>query len=147
MISNSIRYPVDIADWRSTPHSSFTRRYACRGKTRTIGIGWAGTTDFFAPRRNRFLIASELFLVNSSPPNAPNGAKCARILFLPGFPFTTCLSCACYLRLSTARHSCLINKLQLIARAAVERIIRQSSASQLGYVCLVLISATLYINQ
>lgn len=115
------------------------RRYACRVKSEQRPAG----PTFFPT--DTFLITSGLSLFFANLRAARS--KCApRILFLPGFPFTTCLSCACYLQLSTARHSCLINKLQLIAHAAVERIIRQSSASQLGYIRLILISATLYIQ-
>lgn len=111
------------------------RRYACRVKPEQRSaiflVGHifnyeAGCVPLFANLR-------------AGRPNTP------RILFVPGFPFTTFLRML-RLRLFTARHSYLINKLQLIAHAAVERIIRQSLAFQLGYVRLVLISATLYIQ-
>jgi len=128
---------------RLSLHSSFMRRNACRVKPEQ----WIDWPDIFP---DGYIFNYERAVAAFCWPsrrvaNAPS--KCTpRILFLSGFPFTTCLSCACYLRLFTARHSCLINKLQLIAHAAAERIIRQSSASQLGYVRPVLISATLHIQ-
>lgn len=136
---------VTVSDIRQTSMTGalvIQRKICLSSETRTTDRPAFFPTD-------TFLITGGLSLLFAffEPRSVHARSKCApRILFLPGFPFTTCLSCACYLRLFTARHSCLINKLQLIAHAAVERIIRQSSASQLGYVRLVLISATLYIQ-
>lgn len=109
----------------------FMRRYACRVKPEQRSTIFLVRHIFNYKADCRFLQTSDL-----------GGRTHHESCFCPDFLLP--LSCTCYLRLSTARHSYLINKLQLIAHAMVERIIRQSSASQLEYVRLVLISATLY---
>lgn len=103
---NSIRYPVDIDDRRSTLHSHpFMRRYACRVKPEQ-------RSTIFLVRHIFNYEAGCRFLQISALGDRTHRESC----FCPDFLLS--LSCACHLRLSTARHSYLINKLQLIAHAA-----------------------------
>lgn len=144
--------PVTVSDirWISmTGRSSLaavSRRYGCRGSE----IRTDAPLDIFPVGHIFNYVRPRGFFAGTSARGRlaryDNGST-ARILFLARFPSapTTCLSCArraCYLRLSTARHSCLINKLQLIAHVAVERITRRARYVGVAeYVYLVLINA------
>lgn len=101
---NSIRYPVDIDDQRSILHS----HHLCEDML----VEWNQNNDraiFLVGRIFNYEASCVCVSLFIKPPRWAT-ERTTNLVSPPGFPFITFLR-MCYLRLFTARHSYLINKL------------------------------------